>query len=69
MLSSAGSSKPAGKPPAAPVTNLKTPPKGSDTNTPMVDTPVGTPPNELGDSEHDSNADDAKRLHHKFTKV
>ena len=69
MSSSAGSSKPTGKPPAAPVTNPKTPPKGSDTDTPMVDTPAGTPPDELSDSEHDSNADDAKRLRHKLTKV
>ena len=69
MSSSAGSSKPAGKLPAAPITNPKMPPKGSDTDTPMVDTPVGTPPDELGDLEHDSDADDAKRLRRKLTKV
>ena len=69
MSSSAGSSKPVGKLPAAPVTNPKMPPKGSDTDTPMVDTPTGTPPDELSDLEYDSNADDAKRLYRKLTKV
>ena len=69
MSSSAGSSKPAGKPPVAPVTNPKTPPKGSNTDTPMVDTPTATPPDELGDLKHDSNADDTKRLRRKLNKV
>ena len=40
MLSSARSSKPAGRPPIAPITNPKMPPKGSDPNTPIVDTPT-----------------------------
>ena len=69
MSSSARSSKPAGKPPAAPVTNSKTPPKGSNTDTPMMDTPAATPPDKLGDLEHDSNVDDAKCLHCKLNKV
>ena len=69
MSSSAGNSKPVGKLPAAPVINPKTPSKGSDTDTLMVDTPTDTPPDELGDLEHDSDADDAKCLHYKLTKV
>ena len=34
-----------------------------------MNTPTGTPPDELNDLKHDSNADDAKRLHCKLTKV
>ena len=35
----------------------------------MVDTPAATPPDKLGNSEHDSNADDVKRLRRKLNKV
>ena len=35
----------------------------------MVDTPIATPPNKLGDLEYDSNADNTKRLRYKLNKV
>ena len=69
MSSSARSSKPVGKLPTAPITNPKMPPKGSDTDTPLVDTPTATPPDELGDLEYNFNADNIKRLYCKLNKV
>ena len=69
ILFSTGSFKPVGKLPAAPITNLKIPPKGSNTNTPIVNTPIATPPNELSDLEYNSNADNAKHLYYKLNKV
>ena len=64
MSSSTRSFKPIGKLPAALITNLKTPPKGSNPNTPIVDTPtinVLSGDNNK-DIEYKSNKEEIKRL-------
>ena len=45
------------------------PPKGSNTNTPIVNTPTAIPPDKLGDLKYNSNADDVKYLYYKLNKV
>ena len=69
MLSSTRGFKPTGRLPVAPITNPKTPPKGSSTNTPIVGTPIAIPPNKLGDLEYNFNANNIKRLYYKLNKV
>ena len=60
-MSSAGSSKASGKPPAAPITKPQAALKGSDTNTPMV-----TPPDDKG---YKSELKETKALHKELHEV